>query len=75
MCTNRDIIVNIVLKKSEILSVGQPSCPLNIGNTINASDNFTRVYTGNHPTHYPRCSTTTHLRAAEQLAPEYCNES
>ena len=26
--------------------MGQPSCPLNIGNTLNAPDNFARVYTG-----------------------------
>ena len=51
----------------------QPLCPLNIGYTIIASDNFERVYTGNHLTHYPRGSTTTHLRGAEQLVPEYCN--
>ena len=50
--------------------MGQSSCPLNIGNTINASDNFKRVCTGNHPTHYPRGSTTTHSRGAEQLVPE-----
>ena len=53
--------------------MGQPSCTLNIGNTINAPDNFARIYTGNHPTHYPRGSTTTHSRGAEQFAPEYCN--
>ena len=53
--------------------MGQPSCPLNIDNTINTPDNFARVYTRNHPTHYHRCFTTTHLRGAEQLAPEYCN--
>ena len=34
--------------------MGQRSCTLNIANTINAPDNFARVYTGNHPTHYPR---------------------
>ena len=44
--------------------MGQLSCPLNIVNSINASDNFAWVYPGNHPTHHPR---------AEQLAPEYCN--
>ena len=54
--------------------MGQPSCPLKIGDTINALDNFARVYTGNHPTHYPRGSTTTRSRGAEQLAPEYYNE-
>ena len=34
--------------------MGQLSCPLNIGKTINAPDKFAGVYPGNHPTHYPR---------------------
>ena len=57
MCTNRDIVVNIdCIKEVGNFTVDQPSCPLNIGtcNTISAPDNFARVYSGNHPTHYPR---------------------
>ena len=69
MCTNRDIVDNNVFKKPESFTMDQPSCPLNTGNTINASDNFARVYKVNHPTHYPRASTNTHLRGVEQLAP------
>ena len=43
----------------------QPPCPLNLGNSISASNKFARGYTGNQLTHYPR--------GAEQLAPKYCN--
>ena len=41
MCTNLDIIGDIVLKKKFFhrSALG----PLNIGNTINASDNFAKV--------------------------------
>ena len=53
--------------------MGKPSCPLDLGNTINAPDNFQECIQGTTPTLYPRGSTTTTSREAEQLAPEYCN--
>ena len=60
------------LKETGNFTMLQPSCPVNIGYTINAPDNFASIYS-EHPAHYHRRSTTTHLRGAEQLAQGYCN--